>query len=134
MQKYVLGFVVDEDGQSILLLRKNRPKFLAGRLNGVGGKVEDNENDVDAMVRECLEECDLFIPPDEWFLMGAMGDDKTYHVSVFAANAPLRHTRQCTDEELVKMSWSDIAQCDDNQFAPDVKAIVSHLAPPPSAT
>ena len=133
MQKYVLGFVINEDGQSILLLRKNRPKFLAGRLNGVGGKVEDGEQTVDAMVRECLEECDLFIPPDEWFLIGTMGDEKTYHVSVFAATAPLRHARQCTDEELVKMPWSDIAQSDDAQFAPDVKAIVSHLAPPPLA-
>lgn len=129
MQRYVLGFVVNDDGQSILLLRKNRPKFLAGRLNGVGGKIEDRETEVEAMVRECLEECDVFIPPDEWFLMGEMGDRVNYLVHVFAANAPLSQARQCTDEQLVTMSWKEFAQASDDDFAPDVRAIVAHLAP-----
>lgn len=56
MQEYVLGFMFSDDLDSLLLIRKQRPVWQAGRLNGVGGKVEAEESPLYAMIREFREE------------------------------------------------------------------------------
>lgn len=62
--KYVVGFVFN--GNGILLIRKNRgPHWMVGKLNGVGGKVEDGESYLEAMEREFIEETGCPIPV-EW--------------------------------------------------------------------
>lgn len=54
MRKYVVGFLFWKDW--VLLLIKNKPDWQAGKLNGIGGKVEPGENFLAAMVREWNEE------------------------------------------------------------------------------
>ena len=49
---------------SVLLERKQRPVWQAGKLNGVGGKAEPGERALDAMRRECKEETTLDI--NDW--------------------------------------------------------------------
>lgn len=53
---YVLGFLFSDDGTHVVLIRKNKPQWQAGLLNGVGGKVEVGETPHDAMIREFGEE------------------------------------------------------------------------------
>lgn len=60
---YSCGFLFDDFGQ-VVLIRKNRPKWQAGKLNGVGGHVEPGETFHDCMVREFEEEAGLLVP--EW--------------------------------------------------------------------
>ncbi len=60
-QHYVLGFIPIHDEseptkRKVLLIRKNHPDYQAGKLNGIGGKVEPGEDPLTAMVRECKEE------------------------------------------------------------------------------
>jgi len=55
MPEYVVGFAIDEH-QRVLLIRKKRPDYQAGKLNGVGGKIEWGETPTGAMRREFLEE------------------------------------------------------------------------------
>ncbi len=62
MRPYVCGFMFSPDRSRVLLIRKNRPTWQAGKLNGVGGKVEPGETAHDAMVREFREEAGLLIP------------------------------------------------------------------------
>jgi hypothetical protein len=45
MQRYVVGVVFDEKMQYVLLIRKKRPAFMDGKLNVVGGHIEE-ESDV----------------------------------------------------------------------------------------
>lgn len=52
--KYVCGFLVY--GHSVALMRKNRPQWQVGKLNGIGGKIEDGETAAEAMRREFQEE------------------------------------------------------------------------------
>lgn len=52
----VVGFLLSLDGQEVLLVRKNRPAWQKGKLNGVGGHVEEGETPEEAMAREFLEE------------------------------------------------------------------------------
>lgn len=59
MQRYVCGFMFSEHKDSVLLIRKKKPAWQAGKLNGVGGKIEPGESPGDAMVREFHEETGL---------------------------------------------------------------------------
>lgn len=68
MVTYVVGFMfaVDHHGVAhhVALLRKARPDWQAGKLNGVGGEVEPGETIDDAMRREGFEETGLAL--DVW--------------------------------------------------------------------
>ncbi len=57
---YVAGLVFSMP--QIMLIRKDRPNWMKGKLNGIGGHVEPNESPLDAMCREFGEETKL-IPP-----------------------------------------------------------------------
>lgn len=63
---YVVGLIFDEAGTKILLIKKNKPKDLAGMLNGIGGKIEPNESVKSAVMREVWEEAGWKIVPQEW--------------------------------------------------------------------
>lgn len=60
--KYVLVFAFNHVND-LLLIQKNRPEWQAGRLNGIGGKVEPGENFLDAAVREFKEEANVDLNP-----------------------------------------------------------------------
>lgn len=53
--EYVVGFAFDTRSR-VALIRKNRPAWQAGRLNGIGGHVDPGETPDDAMSREFHEE------------------------------------------------------------------------------
>ena len=59
MTEYVLVFVFSLDREKVLLIRKNRPQWQAGLLNGLGGKVEKGEAPFSAAYREIEEEAGL---------------------------------------------------------------------------
>ncbi len=61
MQYYVVGFIFDFDLKKVLLINK-----LKGKLNGIGGKVEENEAFVTTMVREFEEETGMDVPESLW--------------------------------------------------------------------
>jgi len=61
MQEYVCGFCFDERLQRVVLIEKAQPAWQAGRLNGVGGKVEPGETAADAMAREFEEEAGVLL-------------------------------------------------------------------------
>lgn len=52
--RYVAGFVFRDD--KVLLVRKNRPHWQAGYLNGIGGEIQHGELSYNAMLREYKEE------------------------------------------------------------------------------
>ena len=56
VRRYVLGFVFDRAYHHVLLIRKSRPEWQAGRLNGLGGKIAENESPEEALERELHEE------------------------------------------------------------------------------
>lgn len=95
MNKYVLGFAFD-DLDRVALIQKERPAWQAGKLNGVGGRIEGREEVLDAMVREFHEETGVVLP--NWDVVGVMrGAD--WHVTVLTATSPeVRDVSTVTDE------------------------------------
>lgn len=64
--EYCLGFLFTNS--HVALIRKSKPAWQAGLLNGVGGKIEDGERPHEAMVREFQEETGAIIP--DWNHIG----------------------------------------------------------------
>lgn len=62
----VCGFAFSADRHQVALVRKLRPAFQAGLLNGIGGKIEPGERPVSAMVREFREETGYLTKPRDW--------------------------------------------------------------------
>lgn len=56
MKKYVLGFLFSHGGEKVALIKKNKEDWQKGLLNGIGGKIEENESTGSAMFREFKEE------------------------------------------------------------------------------
>ncbi len=68
---YVAGFAFrhnrEGDHAHVLLIRKNRPEWQAGLLNGIGGHVDvDEDMCIHAMVREFREETGIETSVRDW--------------------------------------------------------------------
>ncbi len=60
----VLGFLFSEKETRVALIQKQKPEWQKGYLNGIGGKVETQEEPYKAMTREFQEETGLLFK--EW--------------------------------------------------------------------
>ncbi len=74
-KEYVLGFAFDPRFKNVLLIKKNRPEWQAGLLNGIGGKMEANENFEMSMVREFKEETGIQTNEESWKQFGEIVGD-----------------------------------------------------------
>ena len=70
MKSYVLGFLFSESLQYVALIRKNRPEWQQGKLNGIGGHIELGEDPHTAMGREFGEEAAH--PVTDWTCFGRL--------------------------------------------------------------
>ena len=63
-QEYIVGFAFRK--QSVLLIRKLKPEWQVGYLNGIGGKIEINETAHQAMSREFEKETGVITSWQQW--------------------------------------------------------------------
>ena len=74
--QYVVGFAFSKDLNYVLLVKKNRPEWQKGYLNGIGGKIEESDNSpIAAMYRECMEEAGIDLLWEELGIMEGTNDD-----------------------------------------------------------
>jgi len=105
-----VGFVFSSDGESVLLIKKKRPKFLAGLLNGTGGHADGDETPVQTVSRETDEETALFIPVSEWVFLFDETFGNGVELSYFAAVSDhLDRARQTTDETIHTLPVSSLS-------------------------
>lgn len=102
MIEYCLGFAFDNSLQYVVLIKKQRPEWQKGLLNGVGGKVEEGEEPYDAMTREFDEETGLYY--DNWRPFGHLkGTDWIIHLYTSTLTNPQLADIDCnkTDENII---------------------------------
>jgi 8-oxo-dGTP diphosphatase len=86
----------------LLLIRKSRPQWQKGFLNGIGGSIEGDETPLEAMKREGIEETGL---SPEWIHKGVMqginNDGSNFECHIFYAYSDIvYHYEQKEDEKL----------------------------------
>lgn len=82
--RYVLGFAFSKDLDEVVLIQKRKPVWQAGKWNGVGGKVEQGETSLEAMVREFKEETTVETNQYEWTQFAVMSSTD-WTIDVFYA-------------------------------------------------
>lgn len=104
--KYVAGFLFSPNFELVVLIHKNRPDWQAGKVNAVGGKIEEGENSTAAMQREFEEETGLRVL--EWKEFALLSDMRGYAVSFLYAIGNVAAARTVEDEEIEVFQVSDL--------------------------
>lgn len=95
--QFVAGFLMDHERERVVLVRKNRPAWQNGFLNGVGGHIEEGETSHAAMQREFFEETGMGVKVWEWYaqVAGPWG-----FVNFFRAFGPVDSVQTMEDEKI----------------------------------
>lgn len=97
MIAYVVGFAFD--AENVALIRKLRPDWQKGHLNGIGGHIEKGEPSHTAMVREFEEEAGLEVPAWETYIRLQGGGWSCDFFRAF--DVDLTRVKTMTDEEVI---------------------------------
>ncbi len=113
---YCLGFAfgwvetgVSGRAPAVALIHKNRPEWQAGKMNGIGGHVEESDPlVVDAMVREFREETGITTYTKEWIPFASM-EGRGWHVECYYTHAVNLHSlHTMTDEKIEIVSVDSV--------------------------
>jgi len=110
MTNYVCGFMFDFQKEKVALIKKNKPEWQKGSLNGIGGKIEEGETALDAMCREFEEEAGLRTLQSDWYpLITMTGNDWCVNFFFCAERInSLELLQSKTDEEVVIIDLIDL--------------------------
>lgn len=113
--EYVLALLFTPDRQRVVLMRKTRPAWQAGRVNGLGGKLLPGESAAAAASREVSEEAGVRVPADAWREL-VVWHDPVYRMHVLAAfDAAAEHARTAEDQEVFLADADDLPdECIEN--------------------
>jgi 8-oxo-dGTP diphosphatase len=88
MNFYSLGFAFNTELTKVILITKNKPAWQAGKLNGIGGKLEVKETLDECMAREFYEETGCNNDPTNWIYVGFMKDRaRQFYVNIYCTNS-----------------------------------------------
>jgi len=115
---YVVGLAFSSNRRDVLLIEKTHPKWQKGKLNGVGGHIENGESPAQAMVREFQEETALCVPELLWLPVVKVSDmfKNIWEVYFFATVASIEYACTTTEEQLHIVSPNKLHElnCIDN--------------------
>ena len=67
MKKFVVILLFTKDSKKVLMVKRNKPPYK-DCWNGIGGKIEENETEIQTAIRECLEETGIKIDNPKLFI------------------------------------------------------------------
>lgn len=104
MQEYCLGIAFNQREQKVALIKKTKPDYQAGKLNGIGGKLEPGEDAKQAMQREFAEETSVMTYLQHWrYVMSMQGSNfKVYVYTTDLSSEQWDSLKTTTEEEVIK--------------------------------
>lgn len=97
---YVLALLFTPDARRVVLMRRTRPEWQAGRVNALGGKLLPGESAAAAASREVSEEAAARVPVEAWREL-VVWRDPVYRMHVLSAfHAAADHARTAEDQEV----------------------------------
>lgn len=112
MKAYVVGFALDNLGR-VALIEKNRPAWQAGKLNGIGGHIEESDHfPLAAMRREFEEETGVHIQRWDHFLTMVFPGAMIWFYRTRVDSRVLDSLKTTTDERVVVRPISLALKCD----------------------
>jgi 8-oxo-dGTP diphosphatase len=119
-KEYVLGFLFSEDRKNVVLLRKNKPNYQKGKMNGLGGKVEKVDGTFEtAMTREFQEEAGVVVT--DWKRFATVYNDDFY-IAVFKSFGDISNVRTMEDEIVSVVRLSNLHLF--GEIMPNLKALL----------
>jgi len=104
--RYVAGFLFENN--QVALIRKLRPAWQKGRLNGIGGHIEQGESPEAAIVREFEEETGYKTSITQWWPFCVLSG-KDWVVHFFSSYGKLDELKSTTDEEVVVLPVGQVS-------------------------
>lgn len=110
MQEYSVGFL--HNNTDVVVIRKKRPEWQAGLLNGVGGHIEEGESPHDCQVREFKEEAGRFVGPWDHFLTLEGTQARVHCFAVYdEKDEHIYKVESTTDESIEIWNMLDLNGC-----------------------
>ena len=110
MREYVLALLYSADSTQVVLMRRSRPAWQAGRVNALGGAIMVGESALEAARREVREESGVDV--ERWAEV-LVWEDAEYRMHVMRAVSDRAHeVRTMEDQEV---------------FLADVRALPSNV-------
>jgi len=103
VKKYVTGFLFSSDASKVVLIKKINPPWQKGLFNGVGGKIEEGELSIDAMVREFEEEAGVVIAKELWCCYVKIHRPHCYDLEVYFARSDLAFEARTIEREQIHL-------------------------------
>lgn len=101
---YVLALLFTADRGRLVLVRKTRPAWQAGRVNALGGKLAAGESPLDAARREVEEEAGVRVDGWEEFLVW---EDPVYRMHAVRAFSDAALTARTAEDQEVFLAAVD---------------------------
>jgi 8-oxo-dGTP diphosphatase len=112
--KVVCGIIFDNE--EVFICRRKQGKSLAGYWEFPGGKIEENESDVNALERELFEELEMKVVVKE-FIGQSNYDYDNFQIQLYGYECQLiNFTGKLTDHD--KFQWVDKLKLKEFNLAP----------------
>jgi 8-oxo-dGTP diphosphatase len=113
-------------GPRVLLLEGGPKKWFAGKLNGVGGSVEQGEDVMSAALRECAEETGLRPAALDLAAVVHVAADPVVMLFVFVGDAPDGDVRASDEGRLVWLHVDELRGAAD-RLVPDLVELLPRI-------
>lgn len=119
---YVVGLM--HDGTRMVFVKKNKPEWQAGKLNGPGGKIEDGETPAQTMTREFAEETGVRYYHWNHFLTLSFDGGRVFFFRAAVLPQTVDRTRAMEDEVIIKYPLRYFGSPTGPEFIPNLSWIV----------
>lgn len=113
MKPFVVIFLFTKDYQKVLLMKRKKEPYK-NCWNGIGGKIEENETEIEAAIRECREETGIILKNPKLFITYKYPKSNSIN-----SNTTLNVLYDFVDETKIDENYEGTYEWKDIQFAMD---------------